>query len=62
MAEGFGQHIAKGYIYFAMGFSVLVEMLNIRATSKDNEPVRMHDPFRELGKDERTAASTEPTP
>ncbi|MDF2440570.1 MAG: hypothetical protein JWN98_1554, partial [Abditibacteriota bacterium] len=30
VAEGFGQHIAKGYIYFAMGFSVLVEMLNLK--------------------------------
>jgi predicted tellurium resistance membrane protein TerC len=30
VAEGFGQHLNKGYIYFAMGFSVLVEMLNLR--------------------------------
>ncbi|HEX9349341.1 MAG TPA: hypothetical protein VF919_17345, partial [Gemmatimonadales bacterium] len=30
IADGLGQHIAKGYIYFAMGFSVFVEMLNIR--------------------------------
>ena len=30
MAEGFGQHISKGYIYFAMGFSLLVEILNLR--------------------------------
>jgi predicted tellurium resistance membrane protein TerC len=30
VAEGFGQHIPKGYIYFAMGFSVFVEMLNLR--------------------------------
>ena len=30
VAEGFGQHIPKGYIYFAMAFSVVVEMLNIR--------------------------------
>ena len=28
--DGFHQHIPKGYIYFAMGFSVLVEMLNLR--------------------------------
>jgi predicted tellurium resistance membrane protein TerC len=32
IAEGFDQHIPKGYIYFAMGFSVLVESLNLRAT------------------------------
>jgi len=31
VAEGFEQHIPKGYIYFAMGFSVFVEMLNLRA-------------------------------
>jgi len=30
VAEGFGQHIPKGYIYFAMAFSVFVEMLNLR--------------------------------
>ncbi len=30
VAEGFGQHISKGYTYFAMAFSVLVEMLNLR--------------------------------
>ena len=31
LLEGFGQHIPKGYIYFAMGFSVFVEMINLRA-------------------------------
>lgn len=30
--DGFGHHIEKGYIYFAMGFSLLVEMLNLRAS------------------------------
>ena len=30
IAEGFGYHIPKGYIYFAMGFSVFVEMINLR--------------------------------
>src|SRR5258706_2545454 len=34
IADGLGQHIAKGYIYFAMGFSVFVEMLNIRVRSR----------------------------
>ena len=34
VGEAFGQHIAKGYIYFAMGFSVFVEMLNLRARKK----------------------------
>ena len=34
IAEGFGQHVPKGYIYFAMGFSVFVEMINLRMRSK----------------------------
>ncbi len=36
MAEGFQQHISKGYIYFAMAFSIAVEVLNIRVRSKSN--------------------------
>jgi predicted tellurium resistance membrane protein TerC len=34
VAEGFGQHVEKGYVYFAMGFALLVEMLNIRRHKK----------------------------
>jgi predicted tellurium resistance membrane protein TerC len=34
VADGFGQHISKGYIYFAMGFSVFVEFINIRIRTK----------------------------
>ena len=41
VAEGLGQHIAKGYTYFAMGFSVMVEMLNIRMRAK-TQPVHLH--------------------
>jgi predicted tellurium resistance membrane protein TerC len=41
VAEGLDQHIPKGYIYFAMGFSVLVEALNLRA-SRRSEPVELH--------------------
>ena len=37
IAEGFGQHIPKGYIYFAMAFSVFVEMINLRIR-KRSEP------------------------
>jgi predicted tellurium resistance membrane protein TerC len=33
-AEGLGQHINKGYIYFAMAFSLMVELLNIRFRAK----------------------------
>jgi len=40
LADGFGQHISKGYVYFAMGFSVFVEMINIRIRKK-GEPVRL---------------------
>jgi predicted tellurium resistance membrane protein TerC len=42
--EGLHQHIPKGYIYFAMGFSVLVEMLNLRLRHK-TEPVKLHEPY-----------------
>lgn len=42
IADGFGQHISKGYIYFAMGFSVFVEFLNIRMRKKPAEPVKLH--------------------
>ncbi|MEN9938660.1 MAG: hypothetical protein RLZZ387_5239 [Chloroflexota bacterium] len=44
VAEGLDQHIPKGYIYFAMGFSVLVEMLNLRSRRK-SEPVQLHQPY-----------------
>ena len=38
VAEGMGQHIPKGYTYFAMAFSVLVEMLNLRLRKKADAP------------------------
>lgn len=41
MVEGLGQHVSKGYIYFAMGFSLFVEMLNIRLRKK-HQPVHLH--------------------
>jgi predicted tellurium resistance membrane protein TerC len=43
VAEGIGQHIPKGYTYFAMAFSVLVEMLNIRVRARSGKPVRLRD-------------------
>jgi predicted tellurium resistance membrane protein TerC len=46
IAEGFDQHISKGYIYFAMAFSVFVEMLNIRIRSKSISPVQLREPFK----------------
>ncbi len=47
MAEGFDQHISKGYIYSAMAFSVFVEILNLRAKKVGAEPVRLHRPYVE---------------
>jgi predicted tellurium resistance membrane protein TerC len=46
VAEGWGQHISKGYIYFAMGFSVFVEMINIRVRGKQ-KPVHLRQPYTE---------------
>jgi predicted tellurium resistance membrane protein TerC len=43
IADGLHQHIPKGYIYFAMSFSVLVEMLNLRA--KAVKPVKLHERY-----------------
>ena len=43
IAEGFGRHIEKGYVYFAMAFSVFVELINIRAKKgKVPAPVKLH--------------------
>jgi len=44
MAEGFEHHIPKGYIYFAMGFSIFVEMINLRVRAKAR-PVHLHKPY-----------------
>jgi predicted tellurium resistance membrane protein TerC len=44
IADGLGQHIAKGYIYFAMGFSVFVEMLNIRVRAR-SKPVELREAY-----------------
>jgi predicted tellurium resistance membrane protein TerC len=44
IADGFGQHIPKGYAYFAMGFSVFVEVLNLRA-KKISAPVKLREPY-----------------
>jgi predicted tellurium resistance membrane protein TerC len=45
IADGFGVHIPKGYIYFAMGFSVFVEVINLRA-SKKGKAVKLHDAYK----------------
>ena len=45
VAEGMGQHINKGYIYFAMGFSLLVELIKLRVTPQ--RPVKLHSKYPE---------------
>jgi predicted tellurium resistance membrane protein TerC len=42
VAEGFGQHVPKGYVYFGMAFSLGVEMLNIRMRRKSGKQVKLH--------------------
>ncbi len=44
LVEAFDYHVPKGYIYFAMGFSVFVEMLNLRLRKK-SKPVKLHDRY-----------------
>ncbi|MEP7302184.1 MAG: TerC family protein [Caldimonas sp.] len=47
IAEGFDQHVPKGYVYFAMAFSVGVEMLNIRMRRRSKKPARLKSAYRE---------------
>jgi predicted tellurium resistance membrane protein TerC len=44
VAEGLDHHIPKGYVYFAMGFSVFVEAINLRVRKK-GAPVHLHEPY-----------------
>jgi predicted tellurium resistance membrane protein TerC len=52
VADGFDVHIPKGYIYFAMGFSVLVELLNLRIRSRATQPVHLRPSLDEAGTDQ----------
>lgn len=45
VADGLGQHIPKGYIYFAMAFSVFVELLNLKLRKPHVPPVKLHEPY-----------------
>jgi predicted tellurium resistance membrane protein TerC len=47
IAEGFDQHISKGYIYSAMAFSVFVEILNLNAKKSKTAPVKLHQRYAE---------------
>jgi predicted tellurium resistance membrane protein TerC len=60
VAEGVGFHVPKGYTYFAMGFSVLVEMLNLRLR-RVTQPVKLHQPLDYQGLVQETATPGAPT-
>jgi predicted tellurium resistance membrane protein TerC len=45
IADGMGQHVPKGYIYFAMAFSLGVELLNLKLRAKQ-QPIALHQPYR----------------
>jgi predicted tellurium resistance membrane protein TerC len=47
IAEGFDWHVPRGYIYFAMAFSTVVEMLNIRMRKRAAQPVKLHKAIEE---------------
>ena len=47
VVEGLHQHIPKGYVYFAMGFSVFVEMINLRVRDSHVRPVNLRDAYKE---------------
>ncbi len=47
VADGMGQHISKGYIYFAMAFAILVEMVNMRLRRTQAAPVKLHSTYEE---------------
>jgi predicted tellurium resistance membrane protein TerC len=46
VGDGLGMHIPKGYIYFAMGFSIFVEMINLRVRRPAGAPVHLHQPYQ----------------
>jgi predicted tellurium resistance membrane protein TerC len=48
IADGFGQHVSKGYIYFAMAFSLFVEIMNLRLRRRQ-EPVHLHQSYVQEG-------------
>jgi predicted tellurium resistance membrane protein TerC len=45
LAEGMGQHVSKGYIYFAMAFAMFVEVINMRMRRRKKAPVKLHSRF-----------------
>jgi predicted tellurium resistance membrane protein TerC len=47
LVEGFGVHIPKGYIYFAMAFSLLVDVVQMKVAGRKSNPVRLNEHFSE---------------
>jgi predicted tellurium resistance membrane protein TerC len=45
IADGFDQHIPRGYIYFALSFSVFVEILNLKARKPHAAPIKLREPY-----------------
>jgi predicted tellurium resistance membrane protein TerC len=45
IADGLGMHLPRGYLYFARGFSVMVELLNLRLRRPAETPVKLHQPI-----------------
>ena len=68
VAEGFGHHVPKGYVYFAMAFSVAVEMLNIRMRKRSAKPAHLHsayvaeegDPAQRIGSNAAPTSAVDP--
>jgi predicted tellurium resistance membrane protein TerC len=60
VAEAFHQHISKGYIYFAMGFSVFVEMLNLRMRAR-GKPVELRRAYAETATPAKAAPARRKT-
>jgi len=50
IGEGFDMHIPKGYIYFAMAFSVFVELLNLKLRRRETKPVHLKQRYKDGGK------------
>lgn len=51
IADGFDHHVPKGYVYFAMAFSVAVEVLNIRLRRRRADPVKLREPYSAAGEE-----------
>ena len=60
MAEGTGHAMPKGYLYFAMAFSFLVEMLNLRLRHKKTAPVHLHQIYDEISKENNNPGNNRP--